>query len=74
MSELPDSIGGGETPDQRYHRCVRWYNVTVRRYNAAVDAIEAAEAEVRDAKMWLDEARDEMNRAASVIGLPRWEA
>jgi hypothetical protein len=74
MSELPDSIGAGETPEQRYERCARWYNVTVGRYNAAVDALTSAEAEFRDAEMWLNEARDEMNRSASVIGLPRWEA
>lgn len=74
MSELPDSIGAGETPEQRYDRCLRWYNTMVGRYNAAIDSLTSAEAEFRDAEMWFNEARDEMNRAASVIGLPRCEA
>lgn len=58
-----------DTAEERYERCVRWYNVSVTRYNAALDAYEAADREIRDAEQWLDEARDDLNRAATAVGL-----
>ncbi len=68
MTELPDTIGGGETPQSRYDRCVRWYNTVVARYNSALDSLTSARHEYEDAEMWLHEARDDLNRAASVLG------
>jgi hypothetical protein len=68
VTELPDSIGGGETPESRYNRCVRSYNISVARYNSAVDYLASAQREYEDARMWLDEACDDLNRAASVLG------
>jgi hypothetical protein len=70
MTELPNTIGGGETPESRYHRCVRSYNVVVARYNSACDYLDAAQREYDDAAMWLDEACRDLNRAAAVLG---WE-
>ncbi len=32
--------------------------------------LEAADRDYDDARRWLDEARDDLNRAASVVGLP----
>lgn len=71
MSELPDSTGSGETPDQRYDRCLRWYNTMADRYNASLDTLTATEADFRDAETWLSEARSELNRAAAVTGAER---
>jgi hypothetical protein len=69
VTTLPNT-NGIDTAGQRYERCVRWYNVAVSRYNSAADAYQAAGRELQDAEMWLDEARDDLNRAASVVGLP----
>jgi hypothetical protein len=69
MTMLPNT-NGVDSAEERYERCVRWYNVAVSRYNSAADAYEAADRELRDADCWLDEARDDLNRAASAVGLP----
>ena len=68
MTTLPNT-NGTDSAEQRYDRCVRWYNIAVGRYNSAADSLDSAEREYRDAMMWLDEARDDLNRAASVIGM-----
>ena len=65
---LPNT-NGRETAEERYERCVRSYNTSVGRYNSAIDAFEWAEGELADSRRWLDEARDDLNRAASVLGL-----
>jgi len=69
MTMLPNT-NGRETEHERYDRCVRSYNIAVSRYNSAVDAYEAADRELRDADRWLAEARDDLGRAAAVIGAP----
>lgn len=66
---LPNT-NGTETAEERYARCIRWYNVTAARYNAALDSYEAAERELTDAHQWYEEARDDLNRAAAVLGQP----
>lgn len=66
---LPNS-NGRDSAEERYEACVRWWNVAVSRYNAAADAYESAQAELRDAGCCLDEARGDLDRAAAVLGLP----
>jgi hypothetical protein len=69
VTTLPDS-NGVDSAEERYEQCIRWWNVVVSRYNSAVDSYDAAEREMQDAEHWLNEARGELNRAASVVGLP----
>jgi hypothetical protein len=66
---LPNS-NGTDTAEERYEACVRWWNVSVSRYNSAAEAYESARRELEDAELWLDEARDDLNRAAAVLGEP----
>ena len=68
MTTLPNT-NGRETADERYDRCLRSYNIAVRRYNAAVDYLITAKREYADAKGWMDEAQSDLERAGSVIGL-----
>lgn len=68
MTTLPNTVAGGETPESRYDFCARWYNTVVARYNSALDSLDTAQREYDDAAMWLSEARDDLNRAASVLG------
>jgi len=63
------NTNGIDTAEERYDRCVRWYNIAVSRYNQALDWYEAADREMRDAGRWFTEARDDLNRAAAVLGL-----
>jgi hypothetical protein len=65
---LPNT-NGRETAYERYDRCVRWYNIAAGRFNSAIDAYEAADRELRDAERWFTEARDDLHRAAAVLGL-----
>ena len=58
-----------DSAEQRYERCVRWYNIAAGRFNSAIDAYEAADRELRDAERWFTEARDDLNRAAAVLSL-----
>jgi hypothetical protein len=58
-----------DSTEQRYERCVRWYNIAAGRFNSAIDAYEAADRELRDAERWFTEARDDLNRAAAVLSL-----
>ena len=69
MTMLPNT-NGTDSAEKRYERCVRWYNTVVARYNSAADCLDSAEREYQDAARWLDEARDDLNRAASVVGMP----
>jgi hypothetical protein len=64
------NTNGIDSAEERYEKCVRWYNTAVGRYNSAVDVYESAERELRDASQWLDQARDDLNRSASAVGLP----
>jgi hypothetical protein len=64
---LPNT-NGRQTPEERYERSVTSWNIAVSRYNSAVGAYEWAEQELADAQRWLDEARDDLNRAAMVLG------
>jgi hypothetical protein len=66
---LPNS-NGRDSAEQRYAACVRSYNVAVSRNNAAVDAYEWAIGELQDAERWLTQAREDLNRAAAVLGMP----
>jgi hypothetical protein len=66
---LPNT-NGTDSVQQRYEKCVRWYNIAAGRYNSAAGAWDAADRELTDAELWLNEARDDLNRAASVAGLP----
>jgi hypothetical protein len=66
---LPNT-NGIDSAEQRYDRCVRWYNTSVSRYTSAIDAFDAADRELRDAERWFTEARDDLNRAAAAIGAP----
>lgn len=69
MSVLPDSIGNGETPDERYERCLRWYRTTLRRYNDAARYYRSAADELRSARMWMKEAEGDLVRAERAIGI-----
>jgi hypothetical protein len=64
---LPNT-NGTDSPQERYDKCVRWYNIAVSRYNSAIDQFEAARRELDDAGRWFSEARDDLNRAAAVMG------
>jgi hypothetical protein len=66
---LPDT-NAVDTPEERYGRCARWWNVAAARYNSAADTYLSAQRELEDAERWLDEARDDLDRAAAVLGLP----
>jgi hypothetical protein len=70
MTAMLPNTNARETAGERYDRCVRSYNIAVGRYNAAFDYLESARREYDDAERWLEEARDDLNRAASVVGLP----
>ena len=65
---LPNT-NGRDTPEERYEKCVRFYNGAVGRHNGD-RRLEAAQREYDDAQRWFEEARDDLNRAAVAIGLP----
>jgi hypothetical protein len=69
MTMLPNT-NGTDTAEERYGKCVSFYNAAAGRYNAALDWLDAAQREYDDAERWLTEARDDLNRAAAVLGLP----
>jgi hypothetical protein len=68
---LPNT-NGRDTPEQRYGKAVNSWNVAVRRFNSAAGALEWAEREYADARRWLDEARDDLNRADAIRSQPAY--
>jgi hypothetical protein len=69
MTAMLPNTNGQETPDERYDRCFRWYEICARRLGTAANQLVAARREYDDAKMWMNEAESDLDRAASAIGL-----
>ena len=70
MTTTLPNTNGNDTADERYDKALRAYNVATSRLNSAIDALEWAEREYADAERWFTESRDDLNRAASVVGRP----